>query len=912
MQLKSITGVLLFFVISLGNAFGTCEGPDSIIVARIQADNAVFRWDASEATTFTFEIGVKGFTQGEGTRITTADTTVTINGLFEKTVFEAYLYSTCPNGMLDTVNVEVESLYFNDIGMTFLDAPTTGCDLTAQEEITIQITNFGQNPQQLFDFSYSVQDEEGNVTQPFDGLYTGIVGFDSTVVTTFDARAAVQEPGEYSFKIWTELSTDQDATNDTFQILVTHQPVINVYPYEWDFEEWKGGWLIDVENSSNSSMSYGRPNSLQIPAAASGAAAWVTNLIGEYNSNEKTVLISPCFDFSSMENDPYMSFALNFDGEECCDFAFAEISINAGRNWTKIGDGENGINWYNNNEENRWDGNGAGEGWSRVQNRLFGAAGRDSVRLRFIFESDGSNQSAGLGIDDIHIYEPYIVDAALAIIDHQSDIECGLSTDSVVVAIENTGRSDLSSFIVSYSLNGAPAVSETISRTIVPEQRDTFVLSSTINTAMDGSYNLRAWVTSPGDGYSDNDTLFTDFLIEGIKPLPLIEDFEGSEFPKGWTSTDMNIGIDHGSPTSIYYVNLNTVNNSFELSGPNIGPVSAMDVLKFDYRIVDNVTTATNLSGTDKIEVQLSEDCGITYSTVLTIDQSNHIASTDFITNEIALNAYDSKDIKVRFVGTHGGGAPFFVDLDNINIIGCPPSLDLEIGLHSASASTSMDGSVTVSAVLGAGPYTYLWNDGSTNPTLSNVSPGMYEATVTDANGCIDMIVADLGFCSPLGLTISTTKESSVGGDGSAMVTATTGIGPYKYMWETGVETNVIFDLSKGNYSVTVTDANGCSSTSEAIIDLETSNDIISDLKKLTLYPNPSNNLTNVDFELESAKSVNIQVYNGYGQLLKQIESERSLVHQIDLDTSSYPNGIYFVRISVDQKSISKRLLVQR
>lgn len=891
---------------------GTCEGPDSIIVARIQADNATFKWDVSESTAYTLEIGVKGFTQGSGTRLNTADTTVTVNGLFEKRLYDVYLYSTCPNGMKDTVQVEVESLHFDDIGMTFLDAPTTGCDLTAMEDITIQITNFGQNPQQLFDFGYSIEDVEGNVMQPFDGFYTGIVGFDSTVVTTFDARAAIQEPGEYLFKIYTELSTDQDPTNDTFEILITHQPVISVYPYEWDFEEWKGGWLIDEAKSSNVSMDYGRPNSLDIPAAASGSAAWVTNLIGAYNGNERTVLISPCFDFSSLSNDPYMSFALNFQSEECCDFAFAEISINAGRNWTKIGDGENGINWYNNNEENRWDGNGTGEEWGRVQNRLFGAAGRDSVRIRFIFESDASTQAAGLGIDDVHIFEPYIVDAAVAIIDHQSEIECGLATDSVVVAIENSGRSDISSFIISYSLNGAAAISETITRTLVPEQRDTIVLSSSINTAMDGNYNLRSWVTVPGDGYNDNDTLFTDFMIEGMQSLPLIEDFEGSDFPEGWSTDNMNIGIDHGTPTSVYYTNLNTVDNAFSLMAPNVGPISNMDVLKVDYRIVDNISTATSLSAGDKIEIQISEDCGVTYTTILTIDQSNHTSSIDFSTQEIDLTAYDGKDIKVRFVGTHGGGAAYFVDLDNVNILACPPDLNLSVALQSASSSTAMDGSITTSAELGTGPFTYIWDDGSTNATLSNIAPGMYSVTVTDANGCIDMITADLGSCSSLGLTVNTTKESSIGGDGTAMVIATAGDGPYTFMWETGVETNMIFDLSKGTYEVTTTDANGCSSVAEAIIDIETSNNDIPELEALTLFPNPSNELTNIDFELATANSAIIEIYNGYGQLVRQIKSNRTRKHQIDIDTSSYPNGLYFVRIIVNQNSISKRLLVQR
>ncbi len=236
MQFKYITSAILIIMSSLGqNAIAACAGPDSIIVATIQANNAHFVWDMSESSTYTLEIGPKGFVQGSGTRFNTTDTTVIVSGINQKTVYDVYLYSTCPNGMKDTVSIEVESLYFDDIGMTFLDAPTTGCDLTAMEDISIQITNFGQNPQQLFNFGYSLEGIEGNVTQPFDGFYTGIVGFDSTVMTTFDVMADLLKPGEYTFKIWSALSTDQDATNDTFEIVVTHQPFIRKYPYEWDF-----------------------------------------------------------------------------------------------------------------------------------------------------------------------------------------------------------------------------------------------------------------------------------------------------------------------------------------------------------------------------------------------------------------------------------------------------------------------------------------------------------------------------------------------------------------------------------------------------------------------------------------------------------------------------------------------------
>lgn len=905
--------LVLFLLFSSGWSgmiHAQCAGPDSIIVDRLQANNATFKWNPSDAVAQTLEIGVDGFVQGTGSRFNTADTIVQVNGLFEKRVFDVYLYSSCANGDMDTVAIEIETLYQDDIGVTMLDAPTTACDLTSMEDITFSITNFGQQPQQLFDFGYSLEDVEGSVSRPFDGFYTGIVGFDSTVMTTFDVKADLAVPGEYEFKIWTLLGNDQDAENDTFSVIVTHQPVIDIYPYEWDFELWKGGWLIDESASSNSTFDFGRPNNPDVPGAASGKNAWATNLFGDYTANERSVLISPCFDFSAMANDPYMSFALNYEGEACCDFAIAEISINDGRNWTKIGDGENGINWYNNNDENQWDGAGVTNGWSRVQNRLFGAAGRDSVRIRYIFQSDGSTQGSGLAIDDIHIYEPYNVDAAVAIIDHQTDIECGLAMDSVVVAVENTGLTAVSSFIINYSLNGAPAVSQTITQTLAPEQRDTFVLSTAINTAMDGEYNLTAWVAAPGDTYTDNDTLFTDFIIQGQKPLPLIEDFEGADFPTGWTSDNMEIGIEHGSPTSVYFASLSATNAGFELASPNVGPISAMDELTFEYRIVNNASTATTLGANDQILVQVSDDCGVSFMTVMTIDQSNHVSSTSLASITVDLSAFAGSDIKVRFVGTREAGA-YFVDLDNINIISCPTDLALSINQTAASESSAMDGMMTVVADQGVAPYMYTWSNNMTTATITDIGAGTYTVSVTDANGCMDVISMDLEVCTNLGLAVNTTQESAAGNDGTALVITNTGTAPFTYEWQTGATTDMEFDLAMGSYLVTVTDANGCSAITEAVIDIDTRVNTIPDLELFAIYPNPANTSTLIDFRLKESKAVDMHLYNGFGQLLETRTSGTSIDHQFDIDIASYPDGIYFIRVGVEGNIATKRLLVQ-
>ncbi|MBT8218780.1 MAG: T9SS type A sorting domain-containing protein, partial [Bacteroidia bacterium] len=619
------------------------------------------------------------------------------------------------------------------------------------------------------------------------------------------------------------------------------------------------------------------------------------------------------FDFSNMVNDPYMSFAFHYQGEACCDFAQAEISINGGQNWTKIGDGENGINWYNDNDENRWNGDGVAAGWSNVQNRLFGAAGRDSVRLRFVFESDHTNQGSGIGIDDIRIYEPYTIDLATAFVDHTSEIECGFDADKVLIAVENTGLNAVDQYLINYRFNGGPIVSESIFGIDVND-RDTFEFATPISTNMDGDYNVVAWVNAGGERNRVNDSLSLNFIIQGVKPLPLRQDFEDSDFPTGWTADEMNFGIDHGSPSSVFYDRLNIDDISFELLAPNVGTISTTDTLQFDYRIVNavgNGTVGTSLSSGDQLLVQVSENCGINYANLLIIDPSNHVFSADMQTIKIGLETYVGKDIKIKFIGQRAAG-DFFVDIDNVEINGCPMNLGLSLTQLNPSDLSSSDGSLSVQPTLGTSPYTYAWDNLSNTASLSDLAVGTYMVSVTDADGCMDTATSALEACpSSLGLTVTTTPESGLGNNGTAMVIASSGTAPYSFTWDSGVQTDMLYDLSLGSYFVTVTDNFGCADEIEAIVDLQTGNHIISDLIQFQLFPNPAQSESVINLELGSAKSVGLHVFNSLGQEILNEISSVSRQHFFTLDTSEYPNGIYFVKVIAGNQFVSKRLFVQ-
>jgi len=148
-----------------------------------------------------------------------------------------------------------------------------------------------------------------------------------------------------------------------------------------------------------------------------------------------------------------------------------------------------------------------------------------------------------------------------------------------------------------------------------------------------------------------------------------------------------------------------------------------------------------------------------------------------------------------------------------------PTALTASIAATNVSCNGDNSGSATVTPTGGTAPYTYLWNDGSTSDTLSNLGVGTYSVTITDINGCF--ITEDIIITEPVVLTTSGTQVDVTaynGNDGSATVTASGGTAPYTYLWSNGVIGATATGLIAGTYTVTVTDANGCTSSLDFVI----------------------------------------------------------------------------------------------
>ncbi|MFM7822458.1 MAG: SprB repeat-containing protein, partial [Bacteroidota bacterium] len=131
------------------------------------------------------------------------------------------------------------------------------------------------------------------------------------------------------------------------------------------------------------------------------------------------------------------------------------------------------------------------------------------------------------------------------------------------------------------------------------------------------------------------------------------------------------------------------------------------------------------------------------------------------------------------------------------------------------------DGSVDLSVNGGTLPYVYSWSNGSTTEDLSGLSAGVYTVLITDQNGCQDS--ASVTILQPqdsllANLTSSQQVNCFAGSDGTIDLSTTGGTSPYSFSWSNGAITEDLAGLTAGSYTVSITDANGCTAALTAII----------------------------------------------------------------------------------------------
>ena len=133
------------------------------------------------------------------------------------------------------------------------------------------------------------------------------------------------------------------------------------------------------------------------------------------------------------------------------------------------------------------------------------------------------------------------------------------------------------------------------------------------------------------------------------------------------------------------------------------------------------------------------------------------------------------------------------------------------LNANNITCNGANDGNITVTISAGAAPFTYLWSSLQTTPSISGLPAGTYTVFVSDSTGCSDTLTATITEPAPIVLNVSGNSPScDNSNDGDAATLISGGVTPYTFNWSNGGSTNSLSGLSGGTYTVTVTDAGGC------------------------------------------------------------------------------------------------------
>jgi hypothetical protein len=474
-----------------------------------------------------------------------------------------------------------------------------------------------------------------------------------------------------------------------------------------------------------------------------------------------------------------------------------------------------------------------------------------------------------------------------------------------------------------------------------------------------------AMLTSDGVGPVSFAIYYDDIsilVVDGLSTASYCELAAGNYY---WVATDSNgctytsAGFTVDAPEALAFCEISTTDVLCNMG--NDGCASALCVnggtLPYMFAILDSETNASVAEG-----LSTANYCGLMAGSYYfqVMDGNGCMAnSADFTINEpaainataaigsVSCNGEADGSIIITYLGNNGpiecsidGGETWSTECiynnlpaGNYTILvmdtnGCMLEINATIGepevltaTHSVddvSCNGANNGIVNIAVNGGTGPYTYTL-DGQTNDTgeYGDLGPNTYDYLVVDANGC--EVEGTVTVNEPDALSITVDGSGGDGGndEGFINVTVEGGTGDYDFLWtddngDTYTDED-LSDLSDGEYTLCVTDENGCEECLSAPIEITIGIQEIEGSFELIANPNPSNGLFRLNLNGLNGNRLQILVHDATGRLIYSEDAgniQGELVKSLDLTDSA--SGIYQMTVTSGTMMKNVKLVIQK
>ncbi len=556
---------------------------------------------------------------------------------------------------IDIDNFSVSTSPTIDVGMIELLSPETNCTNNTQS-IRLKIKNFSSN-------ALNFANNPAMLTAQISGavntslskqLNTGILQSGDTLAVTLDGVFNMSIEGDYFIKATINVNNDGFRANDSiFTVKRSPRKIYNL-PFEDNFDTlstfplgWiQGNWL--VKNGTDGVS--GKGLTLQMNSSTS------TTIPDLYLPILQTVAEYDNLTFRHAITNNSSSGGKNGD-------VYFEASADCGLTYQILYDAE----VY------------ATHGWEEIKIPLSKFIGNPiSIRIR---SKRYTNENWFFVLDDVTIepIRPIDIRCDTVYLSEPAPASCGSSARTVKVNISNKGTKDidfaLNPMTITIKMSGL--ASKTLTKivntgTIAVGRRDMAILvDETVNTVDAGTYKFKANVSTVGDITYKNDTSKQSVVLVNppFATLPYRQNFDTLGLPRGWDLDRWSI-TEPGSQGSryVFFSVLDSNFNDKPLTSPLIGKISEGDRLYFDYAVgstdIDGHTTPAP-QGWGYFKVFVSTLCGESYSEIFKVSDSNHVATLNWTTKSVALNAFKGDNVMIRIV-PYFGTSSYFLNIDNI------------------------------------------------------------------------------------------------------------------------------------------------------------------------------------------------------------------------------------------------------